>query len=157
LKLRAAVPDDAPRLAEITRLAEESYGDWQVPGAPRRRDEMAWGAILEQAGRWTWVAVDGDGRVIGLVSVREGDDADAGHVGYLFIDPADWGRGAGRTLLEAGIDEIRERGHSRATLRVPVRNERARRLYERNGFVDTGGRTINKWLGFEMAEYERAL
>jgi RimJ/RimL family protein N-acetyltransferase len=159
LKLRAAVPDDAPRLAEITRAAEATYGDWTVRGWEHRRagfDEMHWSDLLAQKHRWTWVAVDGESdRVVGLVSVRPGDERDAGHVGYLFNDPSDWGRGAGRALLEAAIDEIRSRGLARATLRVPVHNERARRLYERNGFADTGGRRINKWLGFEMAEYER--
>ena len=157
--LRAAVAGDAAALAEITVAAEATYGDWSVQGWMRRRagfDEMHWGDLLAQEHRWTWVAVV-DERVAGLVSVRPGDEPDAGHVGYLFVDPGYWGRGVGRALLGAAVDEIRARGLARATLRVPVRNERARDLYERNGFVDTGGRRVNKWLGFEMAEYERVL
>jgi ribosomal protein S18 acetylase RimI-like enzyme len=152
------VEDDAAALAEVTEAAEASYGDWSVQGWTRRRagfGALHWADLLTQRDRWTWVAETGGPPVVGLASVRPGDEPDAGHLGYLFVRPDAWGRGVGRALLEAAVEEIRARGAARATLRVPVRNERARRLYERNGFVDTGLRQVNRWLGFEMAEYER--
>jgi ribosomal protein S18 acetylase RimI-like enzyme len=60
------------------------------------------------------------------------------HVTGLAVDPAREGRGVGRALMEALIDEARARGGRRMTLRVFAPNERARRLYERLGFEVEG-------------------
>jgi ribosomal protein S18 acetylase RimI-like enzyme len=54
------------------------------------------------------------------------------------VDPARQRRGIGAALLEAAAAEARARGARRLTLRVLARNEGARRLYERAGFVVEG-------------------
>jgi diamine N-acetyltransferase len=56
----------------------------------------------------------------------------------LYLDPAAKGLGAGQALLERGIAEARARGYEELYLTVWVENHRARRFYERNGFVEVG-------------------
>jgi hypothetical protein len=52
---------------------------------------------------------------------------------------------------------MRERGWLVGELSTQSLNARARRLYERSGWRDTGGCHAHKDDGLEMAEYERAL
>jgi len=54
------------------------------------------------------------------------------------VDPGRQRQGVGRALLDAAAAEARARGATRLTLRVLGRNEGARRLYERAGFVVEG-------------------
>jgi RimJ/RimL family protein N-acetyltransferase len=48
------------------------------------------------------------------------------------------GQGLGRALMDATLKAAKERGFTRIELTVRVDNERARRLYERFGFVTEG-------------------
>jgi GNAT superfamily N-acetyltransferase len=58
-----------------------------------------------------------------------------GHVGILVVDRRAEGHGIGRALLGAARDWSRDARHRCLTLSVFTRNERARTLYERFGFV----------------------
>ena len=53
----------------------------------------------------------------------------------LYVDPNAWGSGAATTLLRAGLQWIGQRGHDEARLRVVEAHHRARRFYEREGWV----------------------
>jgi len=57
--------------------------------------------------------------------------------GFAVDQPAR-GRGVGRALLEASVEETRRQGARRLTLRVLSVNSAARRLYEQTGFVVEG-------------------
>ena len=52
------------------------------------------------------------------------------------------GTGLGPALLQAALDEARARRHRRLLLGVHPDNRRARRFYERNGFVVIGERSF---------------
>jgi len=54
------------------------------------------------------------------------------------VDQSARGRGVGRALLEASVEETRRQGARRLTLRVLSVNATARRLYEQVGFVVEG-------------------
>jgi RimJ/RimL family protein N-acetyltransferase len=56
----------------------------------------------------------------------------------LAVDPAFQGRGLGRRLVEAAIEEARARGARRLRLRVLGHNAAARRVYAACGFVVEG-------------------
>jgi L-amino acid N-acyltransferase YncA len=56
----------------------------------------------------------------------------------LYLDPAAKGSGLGQALLEQAIAEARARGFEELYLTVWIENHRARRFYERNGFVEVG-------------------
>jgi len=56
----------------------------------------------------------------------------------LYLDPAAKGSGLGQALLERAIAETRACGFEELYLTVWIDNHRARRFYERNGFVEVG-------------------
>lgn len=56
----------------------------------------------------------------------------------LYLEPAAKGAGLGQALLEQAIAETRVRGFEELYLTVWIENHRARRFYERNGFVEVG-------------------
>lgn len=56
----------------------------------------------------------------------------------MIVDPEHTGKGVGRSLLRAILQEARERGISTILLEVGIHNVAARRLYEQVGFRDRG-------------------
>jgi GNAT superfamily N-acetyltransferase len=72
----------------------------------------------------TWVAAEG-GRIVGMVTVEDGG------IDQLYVVPDRLGEGIGRRLLDLA-KERQPAGLSLYTFQV---NDRARRFYERNGFV----------------------
>lgn len=90
-------------------------------------------AVLLPAGR-TWVAESagerGDrGAVVGMLTTHDG------WVDQLFIDPAAQGRGIGSALLALARVRAEARDPSGLQLWTFQVNARARRFYERHGFV----------------------
>lgn len=71
-----------------------------------------------------WVAAEG-GSVLGLLTLC------GNHLGHLYVDPPAQRRGIGSALL----DHAKALSPSGLALFTHVRNERARRFYERRGFV----------------------
>ncbi|MES9535983.1 MULTISPECIES: GNAT family N-acetyltransferase [unclassified Actinomadura] len=55
---------------------------------------------------------------------------------FLFTAPAHAGRGLGQGLVQAVMHALAADGHDTLTLAVTRRNRRARRLYDRLGFVE---------------------
>ena len=66
--------------------------------------------------------------------------ADQGEIANIAVDPAGWGTGIGRALLDAALHEAERRGTSAVYLEVRDSNERARRLYHSRGFEEVGRR-----------------
>ena len=138
--MRPARIDDAAGVAEC--LAAAGAAAWTFLG-----DQVA--AMEPQVGPWTTrigaledpddllVAIDDDG-VHGFVHVRSGVDEGVGEVDTLFSLPRVWGAGVGRRLLTLGLDRLRARGCDVAVLWTEERNDRARRIYERAGWVLDG-------------------
>ena len=56
----------------------------------------------------------------------------------LFVSPDYRSRGTGSCLLEQAESLVTQRGYCRIGLGVAIDNPRARSLYERSGYVDTG-------------------
>jgi ribosomal protein S18 acetylase RimI-like enzyme len=61
----------------------------------------------------------------------------AGIINDIVVDPESRGRGIGRMLLEATLEELESRGVPRVVLSTAERNEAAQRLFERAGFRRT--------------------
>ncbi len=62
------------------------------------------------------------------------------NIDNIAVNPACQGRGFGRTLLHAAIDNMRSMGLNRCMLEVRESNVAARALYENNGFIIDGVR-----------------
>jgi RimJ/RimL family protein N-acetyltransferase len=112
---------------------------------PSREDEVAWFAGRYRAvlaGDEIFSVAEVRGRVVGSCSIlRQAPLADSenGHVATLgiLVHPDHRGTGIGTALLTHALAEARTRFEV-VELKVFAINERARRLYERFGFVVTG-------------------
>jgi GNAT superfamily N-acetyltransferase len=85
--------------------------------------------------RWERFTADG-GWVVraddGFVAVRDE------WLEALYVLPSAWGTGRADELHDAAVAELRRRGIERARLWVLEENERARRFYERHGWLADG-------------------
>jgi RimJ/RimL family protein N-acetyltransferase len=106
-------------------------------------EERWFETMVERQGQGQWhfviCRVD-DGRPVGAVELRDIDQTNgSAGLGIVIGDPADTGRGYGTAALRAvvafGMDELRL---ERIWLDVYAFNDRARRVYERVGFVREG-------------------
>ena len=61
-----------------------------------------------------------------------------GEIVSIYFLPEYMGKGYGRYLLNSCIDELKKSGFQKTLLWVLEENQRARRFYEKNGFVCTG-------------------
>lgn len=91
--------------------------------------------------------VEVDGEVVGFLNAgafrqEEGatpepgmDGCEPGELWAMYVDPDHWGSGAGYALMQATMSELRSKNYNPAFLWVLTENDRARRFYERQGWV----------------------
>ena len=99
-----------------------------------RRDWLRRRLIAGRARGDLIVGVFGGGRLVGFLALEWLQRPGCGHVDQIAVDPAAWGSGAGRLLL----DEVKTRCPRELTLSVNADNERARRFYAQAGFEIAG-------------------
>lgn len=122
IAIRRAVPTDAPAVADVYLAAFASTYDFPLAHTDEQvRDWLQHSIVPHQE---TWVA-DDDGRVVAMMVLDE-----AG-IDQLYVEPAWHGRGLGNQLVEVAKAR-RPGGLDLYTFQV---NDRARRFYERHGFV----------------------
>ncbi len=164
MNVRAARPGEWSRLRDIRLRAlldvPDAFGQThdEVAAAP----EEDWRAWIED---WpgshvhvTFVA-EADDRWIGMaVGDVHDPDADHAHLFAMWVDPSERGAGVGRALVETSLGWAREQGVSEIHLTVAESNQAAQTLYERFGFIRTGGtRPIREGSSLRCAEMELAL
>ena len=87
-------------------------------------------------------------RLVGHVAVgrfRDEDNIvqdDLGEVMALYVVPEHWSTGAGLALMNAGVDHLVEQGLTEIRLWTIADNPRARRFYERFGFLLDGNSRV---------------
>lgn len=135
---------------EITRLhrraAQTAFAHIfpaEAPPPPFDEDLARWrfwlGADREQ-GRQPYT-VEADGRIVGVVLAGpDPDDPAVGHLARFYVDPDRWGTGIGTALHDVAIADLANRRFLVATLWVLEDNVRARRWYERLGWIQTSER-----------------
>jgi ribosomal protein S18 acetylase RimI-like enzyme len=132
LTLRPATAEDVPAVAEIWY---RGYVDGHLGNVPDElvevRTEESFGP--RAAGRVddTVVAIV-DGAVAGFIMVF-GDEVE-----QVYVAAAHRGTGVAAALLAEAERLVKANGHERGWLAVAPGNTRARRFYERNGWVDNG-------------------
>jgi ribosomal protein S18 acetylase RimI-like enzyme len=150
-RVEPAVLADAPELADVyTRTRRQAYG-------PIFGEGFDDGNLEDHVGRWqrillrdvtlnqppeeTFVARLDGAKIGGFCSVGPAeDDASRGEVIMLYVAPEHWGSGVADALFAAGVEYLRGRGFQELTLWVLEPNVRARRFYERRGWVADGTR-----------------
>jgi GNAT superfamily N-acetyltransferase len=103
-----------------------------------------------------------DGELLGFTACGESRDADArpsdGEVRAFFVAPGHWRRGVGRALMDAALDDLRERRKEEATVWSFAANDRANAFYEARGFTRDGAeRFEDVWAEIAEVRYRRPL
>lgn len=147
MAVRRADGSDAESIAEVhVRSWQGAYrgllpDDYLQSLSVERRTRM-WTHILADPRVDVFVALNAQGQIVGFATLQVSRDSDAvkatGEVTAIYVLPSEWGRGIGRALMEAALKRARERGFRCVTLWVLAANNRARRFYEKAGFVRDG-------------------
>jgi GNAT superfamily N-acetyltransferase len=91
---------------------------------------------------------------------RDGDaPAGTGEISSIYAAPERWGTGLGRALMAEAEAQLRRLGFTTATLWVLRDNQRARRFYERAGWLPDGTEKADQVGGAPVVEvrYRSAL
>lgn len=97
-----------------------------------------------------------DGMPIGIQTFAKDDWMDRDNfeidIWRIYLLPDYWGKNLGLEFIEWGINELKNKGYKKAALWVLEENMRARKFYEKAGFIHEGEiRIIN--VGKEVKEY----
>ncbi|MGW4398905.1 N-acetyltransferase family protein [Amycolatopsis nivea] len=147
LVIRPATPEDAAGIAAV------HVGSWQAAYAGLLPDEFLsglsvetreqfWASSLADTSRPHTVLAAGTGEEItGFAVFGPSRDDDAapktGELSSIYLLPSEWGRGTGRALHEECVRGLSSQFET-ATLWVLSTNTRARKFYERAGWVADG-------------------
>jgi ribosomal protein S18 acetylase RimI-like enzyme len=154
--VRRATVEDARAIAEVhIETWRATYVDIMPPevlaGLDVDRREELWRRYAATEGYAVFVA-ERDGRVVGFVSVGACDDLeDTGELYAIYVAPDVWGTRAGLALMEAAVEWLAERWDE-AVLWVATENPRARRFYERYGWIVDGDRVDTSLIGAPVPE-----
>jgi ribosomal protein S18 acetylase RimI-like enzyme len=165
--IRRATLADAPALAESVRLGFEGYRAWAPAGwdpPPPQIDLIRIRESIEQPDVWCEIAEAG-GETAGHVAfthARTREEPRAlipglAHLWMLFIREPWWGTGLAADLLARATAEASARGYEAMRLETPSGQARARRFYEREGWLAAGEPFYAPALGLEIIEYRRGL
>jgi len=141
--LRPAADDDLPAIGALHfRSRAAAYADILSPEALAYGSPEAMGEWWAE--RWKWerdthrltVAIAGDA-LAGFTYLGPSEDDGVALLGAIHTDPAFLGTGVGRALMLDALPALARLG-DRAVLWVLTDNARARRFYERGGWVADG-------------------
>jgi GNAT superfamily N-acetyltransferase len=163
--LRAARPDDAELIASIQSEGFEGYrsfapSGWEPPGSDlelmrsRLEGTDVWCLIAEAAG-------EPAGHVALIAASLHGSEPSQqpglGHVWQLFVRPPFWGTGLASELHARMVEAAAARGFSELRLYAAAGQARARRFYEREGWVAATDEFDGMDFGMPLVEYRRAI
>jgi ribosomal protein S18 acetylase RimI-like enzyme len=151
--IRPATREDAEAIAHVqVETWRAAYGhaipretlDAADPGERAR----VWARILTSDSA-TFVG-ETEGEIGGFVCVGASEEhRGEGELFAIYVLPEAWGTGLASGLMERGEEELRAQGHSSAALNVLADNPRARRFYERHGWI-RGDMFQGTFLGHEV-------
>ena len=139
--IRAATREDAEAISAI-RLSgwRAAYGPLLPPGTLDGIDAAAWAQRLRrrlESGRADILVAETDRALRAFCDYgrcRDADLPDADEIYALYVEPAYWSRGLGRSLIAAALPRLRRP----VALWVLQANARARRFYQIVGFRTDG-------------------
>lgn len=161
--IRRAVPTDAEGVAKVHVASwQAAYQDILpadfLDGLRWERRFEFWSEALmapDTDDHRTWVSTVG-GEVVGFAATGPARDEDRSAAGTyefygIYLLPDQWSLGVGRTLAQTALSELPEATVD-VSLWVLAQNQRARRFYERLGFVTDGQQRVETFGGREVSE-----
>ena len=149
--VRLAVPGDSRAIAAV------HVDSWQVAYRGLLPDDFLAGLSPEQrTGLWSGIltdpasghvlVVERDDTILGFAHAGPSGDDDAApdtaELYTIYVRPDAWGQGYGANLMAAVLEDLRGEGYGMVTLWMLSTNDRARRFYLHQGWLEgTGVRT----------------
>ena len=157
MEVRPARVGDAAAIADVhVRTWQAAYDHVfgaEALAAIDARQRRTWWEQSVADQREIVLVAESEGRVTAFASLGPCRDPDAeGELYAIYSLPEAWGSGAGPALMRAGLDALREAGYADAILWVLEDNPRARRFYEREGWMLDGARREGEHLGVRTVE-----
>lgn len=149
--IRAALPDDDEELSRLDRLT------WSHLHAVLPRPQPPYPPFFsERHSPNGCLVAELDRRIVGYVRLGFptplASNAHVRQIQGLAVADEARGRGVGRALIRAAVEEARRGGARRITLRVLAHNTPARKLYESEGFAVEGVLPEEFFLGGEYVD-----
>ncbi|NLF80251.1 MAG: GNAT family N-acetyltransferase [Clostridia bacterium] len=168
--IRKAKAADARILAVILNKSWRSAYQGLIPAAELRRHTTLWrryrkmSQLLKRADMQIYLAIQ-DRRPCGMLMLgpsRDADIADYGEIIAFYFIPEYWGRGLAGDLMTFARQALLSQGYGHILLWVLEGNARARRFYEKQGFVADGKTRVEQFgnqpltlrYRLHLAEYE---
>ena len=130
--LRAALPEDAPTVAEIWHLGwRDGHLGFVSQELIESRHEDSFRTRAAKRVNDTTVALI-QGQIAGFVMVVDNE------VEQVYVSAHHRGKGVADMLMADAERQIKDAGYSSAWLAVVAENARARKFYERRGWSDSG-------------------
>jgi GNAT superfamily N-acetyltransferase len=164
IHFRRATVDDAEALAGGALEGVAEYPDfapagWSAPSFEAELEHVR--PLLADERAWCLVA-EAQGEIVGQITVLPAaaaphpvQDPALAHLSNLFVRRDFWGGGLARDLHRAALAGAHERGFAEVRLFVAAGQARARRFYEREGWVAAGPPFDDPVPGLTMVEYRR--
>jgi len=168
IEIREARPAEYEEAGRVTADAYREFASPERKGWDEYLVRIA--DVADRAKRTTILVAVEDGHVLGTVTLELEDRTDSGrrggnesgplepgqaHVRMLGVAPEARGRGLGRLLMDACIEEARRAGKTVLTLNTTERMKAARAMYESMGFTRTPDVVFPD--GFVLLAYELPL
>jgi ribosomal protein S18 acetylase RimI-like enzyme len=142
IRVRSFLPTDRECInALVIRLSEFDLPEWRQAAQIDDTNISALIDAMEEPEPDTAIFVaeyEAVGQPVGFVRLQTQIDYFSkekhGYIANIAVEKSFEGQGVGRMLLEAAEIWAREKGYDRLKLHVFVENERAQRVYEKNGF-----------------------
>lgn len=142
---KAQLADALPLAAILTSSWESAYSDILAPMALEQNTDAGKRAemfkrMLSDDKTSIYIAFV-KGIPCGLVSFGQSRDielADHAEIIAIYVLQSHWGYGVGKTLMDLILSSLRQNNSNKVMLWVLEDNIRARRFYEKNGFVADG-------------------
>lgn len=166
ITLRPAELNDVPGMSQT---AAEGFGGyaafappgWRPPPEPSAEEMIAERMALARA---VAIVAEVGGEAAGhvlLIAASESRepvaDPELAHVMHVFVRAPFWGTGVARELHRAMVAAAHANGFLRARLFTPAEQARARRFYEREGWLLARGPWHDHGLQLDVVEYRRHL
>jgi len=133
LTIRRFVEKDAEGLAKLLNESEEGWPGGLTGGIPYTAERAKeW---IERSSCFAPLVAELDGEIVGICTVTEHfEEKDSAYVEFLNVHPKHRGKGIGKALLLASIEETMKIGRKRLDLHTWGGNLLAVPLYKKTGF-----------------------
>jgi GNAT superfamily N-acetyltransferase len=164
--IRRATRSDAESLARRVVEGVEDYPSFAPPGwtAPSLEAELEHLRELLAAPHVCCLVAESEGRLLGQITFLPAaraphavEDSSLAHISNLFVRRECWGAGLATDLHRAAVEAAAARGFTKLRLFVAAGQARARRFYEREGWVPAGDPFDDPVPGLTMIEYRYEL